>query len=110
MFVPSMCRDGPRPKLDIPGALLVSGALLRPSLRLLQRRDDGGTLPLRGGCWARAVVLLIAFVAGRRAGHPLLPLPIVLDRNRGAAFLSVLVAGAGCSGSSCSSPTTWGSR
>ena len=31
----------------------------------------------------------------RRAAHPLLPLAIVLDRNRGAAYSSVLIAGVG---------------
>jgi predicted MFS family arabinose efflux permease len=44
-------------------------------------------------------VLLVAFVAWqRRAAHPLLPLSIVLDRNRGAAYASVLIAGAGMFG------------
>jgi len=46
-----------------------------------------------------AVILLAAFVVWQtRAKHPLLPLSIVLDRNRGAAFLSVLIAGAGMFG------------
>ena len=48
---------------------------------------------------AGAAVLLTAFVAWQtRATHPLLPLSIVLDRNRGAAYISVLIAGAGMFG------------
>ena len=45
---------------------------------------------------ATAVVLLIAFVVWeRRVGNPLLPLRIVLDRNRGGAYLIFLLVGAG---------------
>ena len=37
-----------------------------------------------------------------RAAHPLLPPRVVLDRNRGGAYLSFSSARPGCSGSSCS--------
>jgi MFS family permease len=37
-------------------------------------------------------------VVERRAAHPLLPLRIVLDRNRGGSYLSVLISGAGLFG------------
>jgi hypothetical protein len=48
---------------------------------------------------AASAVLLVAFVLWqRKAAHPLLPLRIVLDRNRGAAYASVLIAGAGMFG------------
>jgi hypothetical protein len=60
---------------------------------------DSWESPLTWGMLAGAVVLLVAFVLWqRRAAHPLLPLQIVLDRNRGAAYLSVLIAGAGMFG------------
>jgi MFS family permease len=43
-----------------------------------------------------AVVLLVAFVLWeRRASNPLLPLRVVLDRNRGGSFLVFLLVGAG---------------
>jgi EmrB/QacA subfamily drug resistance transporter len=43
-----------------------------------------------------AVVLLVAFVLWeRRASNPLLPLRIVLDRNRGGSYLMFLFVGAG---------------
>jgi hypothetical protein len=48
---------------------------------------------------AGAVVLLAAFVLWqRRAAHPLLPLSVILNRNRGAAYSSILIAGAGMFG------------
>ena len=43
-----------------------------------------------------AVVLLVAFVLWeRRASNPMLPLRVVLDRNRGGAYLVFLLVGAG---------------
>ena len=43
-----------------------------------------------------AVVLLVAFVLWeRRAKNPLLPLRVVLDRNRGGSYLIFLFVGAG---------------
>ena len=45
---------------------------------------------------AVAVVLLVGFVVWeRRTANPLLPLRVVLDRNRGGAFLMFLFVGAG---------------
>src|SRR6478736_3058777 len=46
-----------------------------------------------------AIGLLLAFVLRQRtAQHPLLPLSIVQDRDRGAGFLAILVAGSGMFG------------
>ena len=60
---------------------------------------EGWDSPLTWGMLAASAVLLVVFVLWqRRAAHPLLPLPIVLDRNRGAAYLSVFIAGAGMFG------------
>jgi len=99
LFVPYLDRTGPRPKLDIPGTVLVSGALFGIVYGFSNAETDGWDSPLTWGVLAVAVGLLIAFVVWQtRAKHPLLPLTIVLDRNRGAAFSSVLVAGAGMFG------------
>jgi hypothetical protein len=47
------------------------------------------------GFLAAGVVLLAAFAAWQtRAAHPLLPPRLVLDRNRGGAYLAVLLIGA----------------
>jgi EmrB/QacA subfamily drug resistance transporter len=99
IFVDTVARTGPRPKLDIPGTILVSAALFGLVYGFSNAETDGWDSPLTWGMLAGAVVLLAAFVLWqRRAAHPLLPLSIVLDRNRGAAYISVLIAGAGMFG------------
>ncbi|PPF86576.1 MFS transporter [Pseudoclavibacter sp. RFBJ3] len=99
IYVPSISRSGPRPKLDIPGTLLVSGGLFGLVYGFSNAETDGWDSPLTWGMLAGAAVLLVAFVLWQtRAGHPLLPLFIVRDRNRGAAYLSVMIAGAGMFG------------
>jgi len=99
LFVTSTARTGPRPKLDIPGTILVSGALFGLVFGFANAETDGWESPLTWGMLAGAAVLFVAFVLWqRRAAHPLLPLQIVLDRNRGAAYISVLIAGAGMFG------------
>ena len=99
VFVTNAHRTGPRPKLDIPGTILVSGALFGLVYGLATAESDGWESPLTCGMLAGFVVLMTAFVLWqRRATHPLLPLSIVLDRNRAAAYAAVLIAGAGMFG------------
>ncbi|WP_051147500.1 MFS transporter [Glaciibacter superstes] len=99
IFIPIIERSGQRPKLDVPGTLLVSGALFGLVYGFSNAETDGWESPMTWGMLAGAVILLGAFIAWqRRAVHPLLPLSIVLDRNRGAAYISVLIAGAGMFG------------
>lgn len=96
MFVQHLERTGPRPQLDIPGTVLVSGGLFGLVFGFSNAETDGWSSPLSWGMLAAAAVLLVAFVQWqRRAVHPLLPLTIILDRNRGAAYGSVLIAGVG---------------
>jgi len=98
-FVSNAKRTGPRPKLDIPGTVLVSGALFGLVYGFSNAETDGWDSPLTWGMLVASGVLMIAFVLWQRlAAHPLLPLSIVLDRNRGAAYSSVLIAGAGMFG------------
>ena len=99
LYIPFIARTGPRPKLDIPGTLLVSGGLFGLVFGFSNAETDGWDSPLTWGMLAGAAILLVGFVLWQmRAVHPLLPLSIVLDRNRGAAYLSVMVAGAGMFG------------
>jgi len=99
LFVTSIKRSGPRPKLDIPGTVFVSGALFALVYGFSNAETDGWDSPLTWGMLAASLVLLVAFVIWqRRATHPLLPLPIVLNRNRGASYSSILIAGAGMFG------------
>ncbi|WP_448811430.1 MFS transporter [Agromyces bauzanensis] len=99
VFVRHVTRTGPRPKLDIPGTVLVSGALFLLVYGFANAESEGWESPLTWGMLVGSGVLLVAFVLWQlRARHPLLPLAIVLDRNRGAAYASVLIAGAGMFG------------
>jgi len=99
VFVRHVPRTGPRPKLDLPGTVLVSSALFLLVYGFSNAETEGWESPLTWGMLAASGVLLVAFVLWQlRAKHPLLPLSIVLDRNRGAAYVSVLIAGAGMFG------------
>ncbi len=99
VFVSSVPRTGPRPKLDVPGTILVSAALFSLVYGFSNAESDGWDSPSCWGFLAAAGVLLVAFVLWqRRASHPLLPLHIVLHRNRGASYSAVLIAGAGMFG------------
>lgn len=99
VFVTSVPRTGPRPKLDVPGTILVSAALFSLVYGFSNAESDGWDSPLSWGFLAASAVLLVAFVLWqRRAAHPLLPLPIVMHRNRAASYSAILIAGAGMFG------------
>ena len=99
LFITTPKTTGPRPKLDVPGTVLVSGALFSLVYGFANAETDGWDSPLSWAFLAAAAALLVVFVLWqRRAAHPLLPLSIILDRNRGAAFISVMIAGAGMFG------------
>ncbi|MGB4779365.1 MFS transporter [Microbacterium sp.] len=99
IFVPRLARSGQRPRLDVPGTILVTGALFALVYGFSQAETEGWSSPWTWGMLTASGVLLVAFVLWQaRASHPLLPLSIVLDRNRAAAYISVLVAGAGMFG------------
>lgn len=99
MFVDTVKRTGARPRLDVPGTILVSGALFCVVYGFSNAERDSWSSFWTWGLLVAAGLLLIAFVLWqRRAAHPLLPLSVVLDRNRGAAYASVLIAGAGMFG------------
>ncbi|WP_375424694.1 MFS transporter [uncultured Friedmanniella sp.] len=98
-LVPNLQRTGPRPKLDIPGTVLVSGALFGLVYGFSNAASDGWGSADTWGFLVAAGVLLVAFVLWqRRSAHPLLPLVILRDRNRTAAYASVLIAAVGMFG------------
>ena len=98
-LVPTLTRVGPRPKLDVPGTVLVSAALFGLVFGLSNAESDGWDSPATWGFLAGAAVLLVVFVLWqRRAAHPLLPLAILRDRNRAAAYSSVMIAAVGMFG------------
>jgi EmrB/QacA subfamily drug resistance transporter len=88
-----------RPRLDIPGVLLVSGALFCLVYGFSNAASHSWGTPSTWGFLAVGVALGVLFAAWQgRAAHPLLPPRVVLDRNRGGAYLSMLIASAGLFG------------
>jgi EmrB/QacA subfamily drug resistance transporter len=88
-----------KPRLDIPGVLLVSSAVFCLVYGCSNAATDGWGAASTDGFLASGIVLLAGFALWQaRATDPLLPPRVVLDRNRGGAYLSMLMAGAGLFG------------
>ncbi|NHC43656.1 MFS transporter [Motilibacter aurantiacus] len=83
---------------DIPGTVLATLGLVTLVYGFTEaaKEDVGWTAGSTITFLTVAVLLLVAFVAYEaRAKNPLLPLRVVLDRNRGGAYLVFLFVGAG---------------
>jgi EmrB/QacA subfamily drug resistance transporter len=88
-----------RPKLDLPGTAAASGGLFALVYGFSNAQTHGWGAPLTVGMLAGGVVSLAAFVAWQRVSTaPLLPLRVVLDRNRGGSYLAIGIAGLGMFG------------
>jgi EmrB/QacA subfamily drug resistance transporter len=88
-----------KPKLDIPGVLLVSSALFCLVYGFSNAATHSWHTPSTWGFLVAGVVLLVVFAIWQgRAASPLLPPRIVLDRNRGGAYASMLIASSGMFG------------
>jgi predicted MFS family arabinose efflux permease len=88
-----------RPHIDVPGMLTATGGLFALVYGFAQAETHGWGSATTLGFLAGGVALLMAFVAiERRAAHPLLPLRVVLDRNRGGSYLAIGISGAGMFG------------
>ena len=88
-------RPEARPRLDLPGTLTVSTGLFALVFGFAHAQTTSWANGLTVTMIAAGLVLIAAFVAWeRRAVSPLLPLRVVADRNRGAAFLSIGISGA----------------
>jgi predicted MFS family arabinose efflux permease len=84
-----------RPHIDVPGVLLACGGLFALVYGFSNAETHSWTTPVTIIALAASPVLLGAFVAvEQRKSNPLLPLHIVLNRARGGAYLSILLAGA----------------
>jgi len=85
-----------RPKLDVPGTIVVSAAVFAIVYGFAHVESASWTDPVTLGLLIGGVVLLAVFLwLESRAAHPLLPLRLVLDRTRGGSFLAVFVMGMG---------------
>jgi EmrB/QacA subfamily drug resistance transporter len=86
-------------KLDIPGTLTASAGLFALVYGFSNANTHGWGAGLTVGMLAAAAALLGAFVAlQRRTEHPLLPLRVVTDRDRGGSYLAIGLSGAGMFG------------
>jgi EmrB/QacA subfamily drug resistance transporter len=87
-------RPAERPRVDVPGVLIATSGLFALVYGFSNAEMDSWTAPLTIGMLAYGVVAAALFVTiERRVTSPLLPLRVVNDRNRGAAFLAVSIAG-----------------
>jgi EmrB/QacA subfamily drug resistance transporter len=87
-------RSTQRHGYDIPGAVTVTGGLLALVYAFTKAGSDGWSSSTTLLFFAAAALLLVAFVMiEMRVAHPLLPLRVVLERNRGGSFLASLLVG-----------------
>jgi len=79
---------------DVPGALTVTAGLVSLVYGFTRAGTDGWTAPITVLLLTTGVGLLIGFaMVERSSAAPLLPLRVLLDRNRGGAFLASLLVG-----------------
>jgi EmrB/QacA subfamily drug resistance transporter len=88
-----------KPRLDVPGVVLVSGALFCLVYGFSNAATRSWHSPSTYGFLAAGVALGVAFALWQgRVAHPLLPPRVVLDRNRGGAYAAMLIGTAGLFG------------
>ena len=88
-------RQEGKPRVDIPGSVLVSLGLFAVVLGFNRAQADGWTAAVTLISLAAGVGLLVAFaVTELRIAQPLLPLRVPADRNRGASFMAMLLSAA----------------
>jgi EmrB/QacA subfamily drug resistance transporter len=82
-----------KPHLDVPGLLLSSGGLFCLVYGFSNAATHSWHTPSTWGFLLAGVALLAAFASWMgRAARPLLPPRVVLNRNRGGAYVSIFVA------------------
>ncbi|MGA2519918.1 MAG: MFS transporter [Acidimicrobiales bacterium] len=90
----SESRATERKGYDVPGALTATAGLLALVYGFTRAGTDGWGSSTTLAFVGAGVVLLASFVmVERRTPHPLLPLRVLLDRNRGGSFLASLLVG-----------------
>ena len=90
---------GKRPRLDLPGTVAVTGGLFALVYGFSNAETNGWGATLTIVMLAAAAVLLVGFVLIQlRVAEPLLPLRVVLDRNRGGSYLAFGITSTGMFG------------
>lgn len=86
-------------RYDIPGAITSSLGLVSLVYGITQVGELGWSNPTTLAWFGASLVLLASFfVIEGRTSHPLLPMNILLNRNRGASYLTSFIVGAGLFG------------
>jgi EmrB/QacA subfamily drug resistance transporter len=80
---------------DLPGAVTITAGLVLLVYGLTEAVTDGWASRRTIGFLVAAAILLVAFVViEHSSSHPLLPLRVLSERNRGGTFLASLLVGA----------------
>ena len=88
-----------RARIDLPGVITVTAGLFGLVYGFSSAETRGWAEPLTIVSLGLGTGLLVLFVwLERRVAHPLLPLRVVLDRDRGGAYLAIGISGAGMFG------------
>lgn len=88
-----------RPRIDVAGVVTITAGLVGIVWGFSAAETDGWDSPLAIGLLAGGVLLVAAFVViERTVAHPLLPLRIILDRDRGGALLAISMSSIGMFG------------
>jgi MFS family permease len=92
-------RTHARSRYDLPGAFLSTLGMVGLVYGFTEASSHGWTAPLTLAILAISVAFIVAFVVVEaRSSNPLLPLRVVMDRNRGGSYLATLFVGMGLMG------------
>ncbi|WP_250029516.1 MFS transporter [Paractinoplanes maris] len=88
-----------RARIDIPGAVAAVAGMVALVFGLGKAETDGWSSAVTLVPIIAGVVVLVAFVLIElRVTNPLLPMRVILDRNRGGSYAAIGIAGAGMFG------------
>jgi len=98
-LIPRRQQAGPRPRLDLPGTLLVCAGLFGLVYGFANVESHPWSAPGTWSFLAGGAALLAAFAWWQaRALHPVLPLRVILDRTRGGSTVAIFTGGVGLFG------------
>jgi EmrB/QacA subfamily drug resistance transporter len=98
-LIPRHPRDADRPKLDVIGTVLVSAGLFGIVYGFANAESHPWSAPGTWGFIAGGLALIVAFVLWQtRSRNPLLPMRVILERNRGGSYLAMFLTGIGMFG------------
>jgi EmrB/QacA subfamily drug resistance transporter len=88
-----------REPIDVPGTVTATGGLFALVYGFAYAQNHSWGSSTTVACLVTGVLLLALFVAIQmRAAHPLMPLRVVLDRDRGGSYLALAIVGLGTFG------------